>query len=597
MAAVSESETSVAPRGAGCVVFLVDESQAQEARIAEGTRTKAECIATAINSLLAQCSEPPEIDLGLIGYRGCGGEADAASRWSGPLADRQLASSGEVVANPATVENRARKVPGPGGMGIREETVRFPIWYVPALGPAVQASAAYNLCALLLEEWAARSPLPVAPPLVLSFISGSASLEPLTAAAAPLHALQTPGGPPVVLHIQLGTAARVPALVFPSAGGNLPAGPVRDAFEASSPVPDRLWPALRQAQVTLNPGARGLIHNGKMPDLIRLSAVLKGYRQWAIEAQRQAEAARDAQIVIPVVHPAVVVETAPPAIVVQPEEQTVAATPVDDVPAVAFPAAASNEAMPAVGEILPVLLLLDRSASLADDDPKNVARRLQDRANEMLADLARRMPGKVEVAVVAYGADPGPVIETGFLGPLTGRPWVPVAELEQGVLRVEEVAEQISNGIGGLIPVRRKKPIYLDWTPSEPASPVPAFEKAAELIGDWTAARSLRPPVLVIHLTRGALEPEAVAAAFERLAAAETPLVIYHLVLTEAGHRSLAYPADPSGIDLPGLRALWERTSPLLAVEKLAARRSSLSPASRGMVVNGKFDLLLEGIS
>jgi hypothetical protein len=71
---------------------------------------------------------------------------------------------------------------------------------------------------------------------------------------------------------------------------------------------------------------------------------------------------------------------------------------------------------------------------------------------------------------------------------------------------------------------------------------------------------------------------------------------LYHLVLTESPHRSLAYPADPAAIEDPALTRLWELSSPLVGRQELAAVKPAVSGESRGFVVNGRFDLLLEGI-
>ena len=64
---------------------------------------------------------------------------------------------------------------------------------------------------------------------------------------------------------------------------------------------------------------------------------------------------------------------------------------------------------------------------------------------------------------------------------------------------------------------------------------------------------------------------------------------------TEAPHTSLAYPDAPEQIADPILQKLWELTSPLLGGERLAAE-NPVKADSRGMVVNGKFDLFLDEI-
>jgi hypothetical protein len=67
-------------------------------------------------------------------------------------------------------------------------------------------------------------------------------------------------------------------------------------------------------------------------------------------------------------------------------------------------------------------------------------------------------------------------------------------------------------------------------------------------------------------------------------------------VVTEAPQASLAYPGEAAAPAGGPLRAIWESSSPLLGRKHLATRRRSLAEDARGVVVNGRFDLLLEGI-
>ena len=93
-----------------------------------------------------------------------------------------------------------------------------------------------------------------------------------------------------------------------------------------------------------------------------------------------------------------------------------------------------------------------------------------------------------------------------------------------------------------------------------------------------------------------AAEVERASASLADVSSAAGPPTLYHLLSTETPHKSLAYPAGDEAIDSVGFKALWAATSPLLARQRLAADRPAVTPDSRGMVINGKFDLLLEGI-
>ena len=529
-----------AARACGCVVFLVDESAAMDARVASGTKSKAQSIATALNSLLNQLTDGPALDVAVVGYRaGAQGEEDIGSRWAATLAGRQFVPTSQLAGAPLSVETRVRKVPGSGGVGIaREETVQFPVWYVPVLGGTAGTdrrlvrTAAFEHCREMLSQWLSAAGEVLKPPMLVSFVGELSGGETPDAVGKGIQDLKTPGGPPLLLHAHLSSSDRVPATLYPSSDAHLPPGPISTLFHASSVLPREFSAALKEQQVTVNAGARGLIYHAKMVDLIRFLSLAKTYADY------------------------------------QP------------------------------GRVL-VVLLLDRSV----EDPtgekeKCVWRRLQQHANELLGQIAQRASGRVDAAVVSYGADAAgrTDVATTFAGPLAGRTVVGDTGLAGGAIRVEEVTEQVSDGIGGLLSVRRRKPVFVDLEPTAAAPASPALAAVRDVLTQWQQdnAGSSAAPV-VVHLTRGRCNLEEMEEAVGRLREIGRA-TLYHWVQTESPHASVAYPADPTTIQHPELAKLWEWTSPLLGGPTLAGRKTTVSPQSRGMVVNGKFDLLLDGI-
>ena len=128
----------------------------------------------------------------------------------------------------------------------------------------------------------------------------------------------------------------------------------------------------------------------------------------------------------------------------------------------------------------------------------------------MIARIARRAGGDVEVGLIVYGRE---TVETGFHGPLEGRTTVADIELSDGALRVEQVTEKVSNGIGGLVAVKRSRPIFVDREADRPAHDLESVVAAlAELIGQIRrahAGEAIMP--LVLHVTGGGFSAEAVA--------------------------------------------------------------------------------------
>jgi len=531
------------------VVFLVDESAAMNARIAGGTKSKAECVATAINALLNQLGAGPAIDVAVVGYRAAvDGRPEIGSRWAGPLSGKTFVSTSDLAAAPLAVETRTRKVPAANGM-IREEPVAFPIWYRPALGHGAVRSEAYRYAWERLSNWLADAAQP-AEALLISLLGELGERETLGDAIAGFGQL---GGTPLrVFHAHLGTSTRVPATLYPSTDLHLATPAARELFRVSSPLPPALAATLQQAQVTVNPSAHGLIHNAQFSDLVRFLSLVKTFASVGQAFQPDT------------------------------------------------PAGSATSAAPVRLESLThlVILLLDRSAGNAADRDHSAWPRLQDQANELLAQVARQ-GAETAVAVVSYGTAPSgeTCVDRVFPATTDATPWRPAAALGDAALRVEEITEQVSNGIGGLVAVRRKKPIFVEQEATPPTDPRPAFAAVGELLSQWAKDQpGGAEGAVVLHITRGDFAAEQMTEAVNLLGQLEFPPRIYHLVRTEQPHASLAYVPDSGRITLPGLAHLWELSSPLLGRQALAGRRPGISDQSRGFVVNGKFDLLLAGI-
>lgn len=547
------------------------------------TKSNADRVATAVNALLKQLTSGPSFDLALIGYQADGaGQLNVGPRWGGPLAGREFVPTGELAAAPLRTETRTRKVPTGSFGPPREESVEFPVWYAPTLGSKAPQIAAYGFCRDLISRWAADAGDQPGAPLVIHVSAGASGDGNPQVAVGKLMELTTPGGHPLVLQAHLAASAAVVSSLYPSNFMYLTVGSARDLFRRASVLPPHLVEALHAAKVTINPGARGLVYNAKMADLIPLLGLVKAHtRDWPSKGAPAAAAPT-----------ATAPNTAAPA----------PAAGAGD--AITAPAAGSSAAAgPAIGESSAlVVLVLDRSVT----DPfsgslQNPVARLQEHANDLLKQIGK-CPVALDVAIVSYGLGSSGEVEVRdtFEGPLAGKRIVPAAELADGAIRVEECEEQVSNGIGGLITLNRKKPIYFDVEPTAGAPPVTAFETVASIAGEWCGQhRQPRLAPIVLHLTRGHIEPGDVDWAAGALAKVDTvagPVTLYHLVVTEEPHKSLAYPATADEIPEPKLKKLWEATSLLIGREQLMADKPAITADSRGMVVNGKFDLLLNGV-
>jgi hypothetical protein len=615
----------------GCVILLLDESASMAGAMGDlvsggekSTKSTVERVATALNALLKQLARGPNFDIALVGYQSdAKGTVDVGPRWGGALAGRDFVEVAELAAHPLRVETRTRKIPSPSGFGVeREETVEFPVWYAPTLGVKAPQVAAFKYCHELICRWAATAGPNPGVPLVLHISGGGSSDGNPHAAVTKFMELATPAGPVLLLQAHVAGNAEVVTAAYPCSHVYLTMGSARDLFRRCSLLPPHLVSALKQASVNVNPNARGLIYNAKISDLIRCFGL--------VAAHTKGWPAKTAPVpVIPAVEaPATpVADIVPPVVDIPPPLLAAAPLVADDAPPVAdvvspIPAELSlpadalaieavlSEEPPAVEPAAPVCektaliaLLLNRSV----EDPygenvNNAFTKLQDQANDVLKQIAGIKDVAIDVALVSYGQDPLGEIEvrSGFDGPLAGQVLVRQSDLLAGALRVEEYEEEVSNGIGGLIALTRKKPIFCELEPTVPASPAPAATALAQILGDWCCAhRNACLAPIVVHFTRGCCNPEQSGEAAAQLLGLGTnagPVTLYHLAITETPHKSLAYPDSDAEIATPELRKLWELSSPLLGQARLAETRPSLGSGARGMVINGKFDLLLDEV-
>ena len=74
-------------------------------------------------------------------------------------------------------------------------------------------------------------------------------------------------------------------MLYPSNNTRLPPGPPRDLFGWFSVPPEYMFAPLRAAQVPVSTGARGMIYNASVADLIRMLSLVKAYAQ-ALAADR-----------------------------------------------------------------------------------------------------------------------------------------------------------------------------------------------------------------------------------------------------------------------------------------------------------------------
>ena len=542
-----------------------------------------------------------------------------------------------------TVEQRYKKV-AVGGQ-LQEQAVSFPIWYQPQTAGKAPQVAALGFCRKLIDDWAACQGVEAAQPVLLHVFAGPSADGNSLKVVRDLQQARLPNGAPLVFqaHMISSEALVVPATLYPATPAYL-TGQLRELFERTSVLPDALAGSLKKAGIVIRPKARGLIYNGRMVDLAKFLTLAEAYvEQLPASSVPVTAAPPSAPAPVAVVPPVPLPVSLPPVAEAAPPMVSAAVSPPQPVPPAAEAAPAAVPAaspplepipladLPGVADLSPVppadvsppaaapapppppgissltpdqpgllLMLLDRSvANPYGAEPKNACTRLQRRLGDLLEKVVRFGHGTIDVGIISYGSDFSnqPEVRGSLEGALAGRPYARDTELAAGAIRVEQFEEERSDGAGGILSIPHKQPVLVEVEPAPPAPALPAFQKAGESAAAWLAEHPGDANVpLVIHLTRGQLDPGDAEQAVGHLTAAIPGAIVYHIVETEADHVSVFYPADEAGLQDPWLQTLCRLTSPLLGREALIADNPHVSEHSRGMVVNGSGDLMLEAL-
>lgn len=260
------------------LVLLVDQSgsMAEPVRWNGTTCTKAEAVAGAINTLLAELIARtrrangylPYYDMAVLGYSG------SEVRSLLPTVGEERFLTPELLAdNPAQVAEVQRTRTLPDGRQVTT-LMREKRWVTPAAEWNTPMVAALGEAYALLRGWCGRHKgQPCYPPTVINITDGEATdgtPEQLAAAAKKLRSLGTADGAVLLLNIHLSGSETEPIL-FPSSESELPENRyARLLYRISSPMP-----ALYRDEIALLTGRtaeapRGMGFNTNMTDLVRM---------------------------------------------------------------------------------------------------------------------------------------------------------------------------------------------------------------------------------------------------------------------------------------------------------------------------------------
>jgi hypothetical protein len=242
------------------------------------------------------------------------------------------------------------------------------------------------------------------------------------------------------------------------------------------------------------------------------------------------------------------------------------------------------------------VFLIDRSGSMSNPigglPGKTKAEVVADAINRLLQTLVLRCAKSegvrdyFHVAVIGYGRQVGPALG----GALAGRGLVPISEVADNPLRVDERVRKIDDGAGGIVSQSVKFPVWFEPVADGKTPMVDALAEAQGLVSEFLAWFPRCFPPLVLNITDGEanMDPEPAAAALRSLGSDDGNVLLFNLHVSSSPETPVQYPDGEQGLPDDFARRLFRMSSVLPPQARDAARREGLhvGESARGFVFN-----------
>ena len=244
-----------------------------------------------------------------------------------------------------------------------------------------------------------------------------------------------------------------------------------------------------------------------------------------------------------------------------------------------------------------ILFLVDQSTSMnkpfgAQPDKKK-AEGVADAINRLLQNLVLKcakadgVRDYFHVGIISYGGD----VRPGLGGALVKKELVPISEIANNPIRVEERKRTVDDGAGGLVEQTIKFPIWFETKTAKGTPMSAAFEKAGEVIQKFLAKYPNCYPPMVINLTDGEptdANPLGAAQQLCGLASSDGNVVLFNAHLSSTTANPILYPSDEKGLPDAFARLLFRISSMFPSPLRESARSEGfmVDEMSRGFVFN-----------
>ena len=265
--------------------------------------------------------------------------------------------------------------------------------------------------------------------------------------------------------------------------------------------------------------------------------------------------------------------------------------------------------MPYVAEIsrknpTAFVFLLDQSGSMSDPmagTSKTKADAVADAINKLLQTLILRCAKSegirdyFHVGVIGYGDQAAPALRETLTGPLI----VPIRQLADHPLRIEQRTKQEDDGAGGIVSKTVKFPVWFDAKAEGLTLMCKAFELAWNCVNDFLVRTPGCFPPTIINITDGEAtdgDPEPYAQMLRQLASEDGNALVFNVHLSSREGQPIVFADRPSDLPDDYARLLFRMSSSLPPQMLAAARREGyrVTESTRGFVFNANIVSLIK---
>ncbi len=235
------------------------------------------------------------------------------------------------------------------------------------------------------------------------------------------------------------------------------------------------------------------------------------------------------------------------------------------------------------------------------DGTKRKCDAVADAINRLLSTLVLRcakgedVRDYFQVGVVGYGGS----VQSGFSGALAGRQFVPISEVADSPLRVEQRNRKEDDGAGGLVERTIRFPVWFEAHANGNTPMKQAIETACSTVQAWCELYPLSYPPVVINISDGEPTDGNPLSAAEQLKTVGTndgKALFFNIHISTSSKRAIEFPDTEMGLPDEFAQRLFEMSSilPPRLVQEAAREGFAVTEASRGFAFNADLRALIQ---